>query len=75
MKTNNVYRNIGIVLCIIGGMTGIILGGYYAKDETEFNLYLALISWISFFMLSFPFFALHSICYRLDLIIEKSTNE
>lgn len=73
METNNVYRNIGIALCIIGGMLGVILGGYYTEDEVVFNLPIALISWISFSIISFPFFATHSICYRLDLIIKKGT--
>lgn len=62
-NTNN-YKVMGIVLLILSVLTGIIFFKY------EMSLY-GIIAIISGILLYFTFIFVYSICYRLDLIIDK----
>ena len=62
-NTNN-YKVMGIVLLILSVLTGIIFFKY------EMSLY-GIIAIISGILLYFTVIFVYSICYRLDLIIDK----
>lgn len=78
------YFYIAIIILILGFIGGIILGGTfkmstlsygssiskYEYNET-FNSELMIYSWIGTLLFDLFVFAIHSICYRLDLIIDK----
>ena len=61
--TNN-YKGMGIMLLCLFVFAGIIL---LCANETLSGV-ITIVSGISLF---FIFMAIHSICYRLDLIIDK----
>lgn len=86
-RNTNKYKNIGIIILIVGFIGGIILGNlfkvttltYESSIGSEYNEYneifnfiLMFCTWISTALLSVFFFAINSICYRLDLIIDKN---
>lgn len=71
IENNNVYKKIAIALLVIGFLSGIVLGGLYADDKNDFQISLAIVIWLITLFTALPMFAVHSICYRLDLLINK----
>lgn len=69
------YLTVAIIILIIGTILGFVLGGVYEKSTSlytkEFNSALMLYTWMVTAVLDIFIFAIHSICYRLDLIIDK----
>lgn len=85
-KNTKTYLTIAKVILVVGFFSGIILGNAYKIEvitsesaisskynqyEEVFNSALMLYSWIGTFLFDLFVFAIHSICYRLDLIIDK----
>lgn len=77
------YLWIAITILILGFIGGIILGDTfkittttytYLDNEEEFNSALMLYSWIGTLLFDLFIFAIYSICYRLDLLIDKKVN-
>lgn len=83
------YLYIAIVILILGFIGGIVLGDAfkireltyessisvkYNEYEETFNSALMLYSWVGTLLFDLFVFAVHSICYRLDLIIDKKAN-
>ena len=82
-NTNN-YKKIATFILITGFIGGIILGAFFKTQTVKydsvldsydynetFNYLLMSCSWAYSFLLSLSIYAVHSICYRLDLIIDK----
>lgn len=85
-KNTNKYKYIAIIILILGFIDGIIMGNIYKHSsliyksdlnpafneyEYTFNTALMFYSWLASALLSLFIFAIHSICHRLDLIIDK----
>lgn len=71
------YLYVAITISILGFIGGICAGsvykiqtGYLFKKE-EFNGTLMLYCWIATGLFDLFVFAIHSVCYRLDLLIDK----
>ena len=86
-NNNNIYLVIAIVILILGFIGGIVIGNVYKivelvyessvspiynEYESTFNGALMLYCWIGTILFDIFIFAVHSICYRLDLIIDNS---
>ncbi len=86
-RNTNVYTVIGIIIIASGLILGSVLGSTYKKTvlikessissayndyEEKFNTELMFTTWcLTSFMSIIPFMG-HSICYRLDKIIDKN---
>ena len=77
------YLWFAIIILILGFIGGIVLGNTfkittttytYLDNEEVFNSALMIYSWIGTLLFDLFVFAVHSICYRLDLIIDKNVN-
>lgn len=84
------YLYIAIAILVLGFIGGIVLGDAfkireltyessisvkYNEYEETFNSALMLYSWIGTLLFDLFVFAVHSICYRLDLLIDKNRVE
>ena len=67
------YLIIAIVILLLGLIGGFILGCVFPTVEDAFNGYLMIAVLIPIILFDVFIFALHSICYRLDLIIDKNS--
>lgn len=73
------YKRIAIILLFLGFVGGIIVGKEYGVcsdylsncTEKEFNGELMLYCWGGTILFNIFVFGIHSICYRLDLLIDK----
>lgn len=85
-----VYFYIAIIILVLGFIGGIVLGNVYKKTEliyessisaiyneyeSTFNEGLMIYSWTATVLFDLFVFAIYSICYRLDLIIDKKITE
>jgi hypothetical protein len=68
------YLYAALIILIIGFIGGIVLGNTFLDYYEEFNFLLMLYVWIGTLLSDLFVFAIHSICYRLDLIIDKKEN-
>lgn len=74
-----IYKRIAILILIFGFIGGICAGNAYAicSDystgciEKEFNGDIMIYCWIGTILFDIFVFGIHSICYRLDLLIDK----
>lgn len=84
------YFRVAIIILVLGFIGGIGLGDKYKKTEliyessisaeyneyeTTFNGELMIYSWTGTALFDLFVFAIYSICYRLDLIIDKKVPE
>ena len=73
------YKRIAIIVLFAGFICGILLGNEYgicsdyltSCSEKEFNSAVMIYCWSGTALLYILLMAIHSICYRLDLIIDK----
>lgn len=88
-KSTNTYLLIGFIILIIGFFVGIFMGNSnkieklthvssynpkYNEYEAVFNTAIMIYTWIGASLFSSFFFAISSICHRLDMIIDKKDN-
>ncbi len=71
LRGTNGYKIVAFIISVIGLIGGIVIGNFTASDYADFNYYTMLYSWGSVFLFDIFVMAIHSICYRLDLIIDK----
>ena len=76
------YSYIGIIILIIGFIEGIVMGNIgkttvIVDSETKeyFNTTLMFFFWNISLFISLILFGLSSICYRLDLIVDKKSTK
>ena len=83
-KCTKLYEWIAIIIMVMGFFGGIILGETYPKVVAEtykylsdirydesFNYAIMLYVWIGTFLFDVFIMAIHSVCYRLDLLIDQ----
>lgn len=74
-RASNSYLFYATIILFIGFIMGIVLGNNIpimsTYEEPSFNTGLMFVCWFSFGILSIFIFGIRSICYRLDLLIDK----
>lgn len=68
------YLIVAFVILFLGLVAGVVFGNLFSTTEygeEVFNVYVMLFVWISTISFDIFIFAIHSICYRLDLLIDK----
>lgn len=77
----NIYSTFAVLLLVFGIILGIYLGNKFPNIDinngivNSFNTSLMLMCWFFSTIISIFLFAIRSICYRLDLLIDqKITN-
>lgn len=86
-RNTNLYLVIAIIILILGFIGGIVLGDTYKSIDLSsitsdyddykesFNTALMIYSWTATVLFDLFIFAIHSICYRLDLLIDNKNKK
>lgn len=71
-KSTKNYKKSSIVILLLGFILGLIAG---TSNDGTYNYDIMLYVWLGSCATSFFMLIIHSICYSLDLIIDKDTNK